>query len=103
MGLWALSANWLGNFNIRPTLKARAALVVHGPYRWVRHPMYTAVLLAAGAAAWVSGQGADALAVLVLLCVLWAKAGIEERALLQRFAQYPAYRSRTSRFVPWLL
>ena len=45
LGLWALSANRPGNFNIRPEPKTDGQLVQTGPYRWIRHPMYTAVLL----------------------------------------------------------
>ena len=38
---WAIIHNRPGNFNIRPTPKVRGVLVTTGPYRWIRHPMYT--------------------------------------------------------------
>ena len=44
LGLWALSAHRPGNFNIRPLPRERGHLVQHGPYRWVRHPMYSALI-----------------------------------------------------------
>ena len=103
VALWALAANRPGNFNIRPAPRIGGTLVTEGPYRWVRHPMYTAVLLAAAAAALQSQHVADAGLWLALLLVLLAKAGIEERALLQRFADYRGYRTRTTRFLPWLV
>lgn len=103
LGLWALTANRPGNFNIRPEPRPDGVLVTGGPYRWVRHPMYTAVLLAAAAAALTTGGLQDALLGLALLVVLWAKAGIEERALVQRFAGYGDYQARTRRFLPGLL
>ena len=37
--------NQPGNFNIRPTPKTWGTLVTSGPYHWIRHPMYTSVLL----------------------------------------------------------
>lgn len=103
LALWALAANRPGNFNIRPTPRHGGSLVTSGPYRWIRHPMYTSVLLAAAAAAWKSFETADALLWLALLGVLLAKATIEERALVRRFPDYQGYRARTTRFVPWLV
>lgn len=103
LALWALAANRPGNFNIRPTPRHGGTLITSGPYRWIRHPMYTSVLLAAAAAAWQSSETADALFWLALLGVLLAKATIEERALVLRFPDYQDYRARTKRFIPWLV
>ena len=103
LALWALAANRPGNFNIRPTPRQGGTLITSGPYRWIRHPMYTSVLLAAAAAAWNSFETADTLLWLALLGVLLAKATIEERALVRRFPDYQDYRVRTTRFVPWLV
>ncbi len=103
LALWALAANRPGNFNIRPTPRHGGTLITSGPYRWIRHPMYASVLLAAAAATWKAFETADALLWLALLGVLLAKAAIEERALLRRFPDYQDYRVRTTRFVPWLV
>jgi protein-S-isoprenylcysteine O-methyltransferase Ste14 len=102
VALWALTANRPGNFNIRPTPRPGGTLVTTGPYGWIRHPMYTSVLLAAAAAAMHSHQPIDGLLWLALLVVLLAKALIEERALMRRFSDYQAYKARTNRFMPWL-
>jgi protein-S-isoprenylcysteine O-methyltransferase Ste14 len=102
LGLWALAANRPGNFNIQPTPRPGGTLVTTGPYGWIRHPMYTSVLLAAAAAATHSHQPIDGLLWLALLVVLLAKALIEESALIPRFSNYQAYKARTSRFIPWV-
>jgi protein-S-isoprenylcysteine O-methyltransferase Ste14 len=102
VGVAALAANRPGNFNIRPLPKAHGELVTRGPYRWIRHPMYTALLLGGGGAALWSGAWIDAASWVVLLVVLAVKASVEERALIERFAGYAAYRARTSRFLPWV-
>src|SRR5659263_263910 len=55
LAAWTLVYNRPGNFNIRPTPKVHGVLVTTGPYRWIRHPMYTSVLLGGAALAWSSG------------------------------------------------
>lgn len=44
LGLWALSRNRPGNFDIRPTPREGGHLVQQEAYRWIRHPTYTAVI-----------------------------------------------------------
>lgn len=100
LGAWALGSNRPGNFNIHPAPKAGGQLVQQGPYRWLRHPMYSAVLLG-GAACVAAASGWWAWACLVALAaVLGAKARLEERWLLAHHAGYAAYRARTARFLP---
>lgn len=103
LAFWALTANRPGNFNIRPTPRHDGELVTGGPYRLIRHPMYTSVLMAAAAAALWSLQLADIVLWMALLVVLLFKAAIEERALVRRFPGYQDYKARTKRFVPWLV
>lgn len=102
IGLLTLSANRPGNFNIRPEPKEHSQLVKTGPYRWVRHPMYSSVLLlAAGASFWLMSL-IGAVLWLALLAVLTTKASLEETWLLQRYSEYAAYRTQTWRLVPWI-
>ena len=100
LGLWALSANRPGNFHIRPVPREGGHLVQHGPYCWIRHPMYSALLLAGFAAARLSSDGVTWLILLALAVVLAVKAAVEERALVAHYADYPDYQKRTRRFVP---
>ena len=65
LGAWALSANRPGNFNVHPAPRAGGRLVSDGPYRWIRHPMYSALLLAGlGVVLGAGGWSAVALATL---------------------------------------
>ncbi len=102
VGIGALAANRPGNFNVRPELKPGARLVTDGIYRWVRHPMYLAVLLAMAAALAADPRPWRILAWIVLLAVLLAKARREEALLQERFAEYAAYMRRSHRLLPYL-
>ncbi len=79
-----------------PRPNEQAALVEHGPYGVVRHPLYAAGLLI------FLGYGllasVPATAAVPVLALLWHfKAGVEERHLEERFPAYAAYRRRVRR------
>lgn len=103
LGLWALTANRPGNFNIRPAPRAGGELVRHGPYRWIRHPMYTSLMLAGAAAARLAGDDRTSFAFAGLVTVLFVKSCIEERGLVARYPEYQDYRRSTWRFCPWFI
>jgi protein-S-isoprenylcysteine O-methyltransferase Ste14 len=100
LGLWTLFHNRPGNFNIRPEPKASGRLVTGGPYRYMRNPMYSAVLLFAAAEVIAYADMWKIAAWLALALVLLAKALLEERALRVLFPGYAAYARRVRRFIP---
>lgn len=98
--LWSLSR--LGR-NVTPTAVARsdADLVVSGPYRWVRHPLYSSMGLTIPGFALLSanllvlGAGAATFAVIAI------RTRREEIELVERFGSaYADYMERTGRFFP---
>jgi protein-S-isoprenylcysteine O-methyltransferase Ste14 len=103
LGLWALYRNRPGNFNIRPTPRAGGHLVDQGPYRWIRHPMYTAVIACGLACAWAEASTWSWLGAAALTGVLSTKALLEERWMRAEHPGYAAYCARTSRFLPGVL
>jgi protein-S-isoprenylcysteine O-methyltransferase Ste14 len=111
VGLAAVAANHPGNFNIHPAPRHGGALVTAGIYRFIRHPMYSSVMLCAVAAAWAAGTGTGTgtggllgLAIVAALgAVLWRKAQLEEAWMQQAHSDYAAYAARTRRFVPGVL
>lgn len=79
-----------------------AKLVTNGAYRLVRHPIYFGVLLTAlGIALW-SLSPLRLLLTLVLALFFDRKANQEEKWLQERYAEYPAYRARTRKLIPWI-
>lgn len=90
--------------NFAPTvqLHEQQVLVTSGPYRWVRHPMYTVLYLFALAPFLVSANWGIRLAWLAgVMAVLGLRVQREEAALLDKFGDdYRAYMRRTGRFLP---
>lgn len=77
-----------------------ARLLVDGPYRWSRHPMYGGLLLAASGVAVLRRRPEPLVALAVLAAVLHVKTGLEERALRERFGEaYDRYAARVPRLV----
>ena len=101
--LWArvtLGRNWSGLV----TLKEGHELVERGPYRFVRHPIYTGILTMFFATALVLGHVAGFAGVLLMFASFWVKIGREEKLMLQQFpGPYAAYRRRVKRIIPSIL
>ena len=101
----ALAGRRLGRgLTASPLPNANAQLQVDGPYAWVRHPIYTAVLLF-GLGRVVGTVGSTRLIWSVagfaaLVAWLVAKSTWEEARLRERFPGYDDYASGTARFVP---
>jgi protein-S-isoprenylcysteine O-methyltransferase Ste14 len=81
--------------------RATATLVTTGPYRWIRHPMYTTVLILVTAVTLLTANLAIAFSGLAMFALLAARSRLEERRLEEKFGDaYRAYQRRTGRFLP---
>jgi len=102
LGAWTLWFNRPGNFDIRPQVKPLATLILTGPYRYLRHPMYSTVLLGSAGLVLFHPAGWLWLALAALFAVLYTKTILEERSLGASFPEYVNYAQRVRRFVPYL-
>lgn len=100
LGVWTLLHNRMGNFNVHPQPKASGVLVTSGPYRLMRHPMYSTVLLSAAAMACASSHWLAWFLWLALFATLLTKAMIEEQWLREQHPQYAEYCLHCKRFIP---
>jgi protein-S-isoprenylcysteine O-methyltransferase Ste14 len=84
-------------------LKQGHQLVEQGPYRLVRHPIYTGHLLMGLGTAIASGLLLAFVGLLSFFIGFWIKLKQEERLLLSRFPdEYPAYKTRVKALVPFV-
>ena len=99
----ALAGMKLGpNLTPLPIPKAEGELITGGFYRYVRHPIYTGVLLAAAGVVVFQASLAHIIGFLLLWGVLTVKALGEERMLAEKYEGYTEYISATGRFFPKL-
>jgi protein-S-isoprenylcysteine O-methyltransferase Ste14 len=102
VAIWA-RVNLGRNWGMPMTQKDEPELVTSGPYRFVRHPIYSGLLAA------VLGTAlATNLIGLIIVAVLGAyfyySASVEEKNLIATFpTTYPAYRNRTKMLIPFVL
>jgi protein-S-isoprenylcysteine O-methyltransferase Ste14 len=77
-----------------------AGLVERGIYRFIRHPIYSGLILAALGGSVYAVSGLALGLTLVLAVVLDLKSRREEIWLRERFPGYEAYAARTRKFIP---
>jgi protein-S-isoprenylcysteine O-methyltransferase Ste14 len=97
---FALGGNWSGAI----VLKEGHELVESGPYRFVRHPIYTGLLTMLLATAVEMGEVIGFVGFGLVCIALYGKLLREERLMTTHFPDaYPAYRDRTKRIIPFVL
>lgn len=102
IAFWGILAMGITKVSVFPTPTASALLVVKGPYRIIRHPMYTGIVLMAGAM--LAGYYTHLrLVVFLILCanqiikLLW-----EEKMMIEKIPAYKEYMVRTWRLLPFV-
>ena len=105
IGLWLFyrsHADLGTNWSITLEVREEHRLITQGVYRWIRHPMYSALLLYSVGQALVIPNWVAGLSNLIAFTVLFAlRVGAEERMMADQFGdEYTAYSARTKRLVP---
>jgi len=89
------------NLSPFPTPKESASLLQNGLFKYMRHPIYTGIILLFTGYS-VSQNSVYKLLISVFLVLLfYLKSNYEEQRLEQKFPDYKQYKKKTGRFFPW--
>ncbi|MEM7401763.1 MAG: isoprenylcysteine carboxylmethyltransferase family protein [Pseudomonadota bacterium] len=102
IGIWALCFNKVGNFSVYPEIKTHAKLITNGPYKFIRHPMYSALIIMMIGIALYNFHLMNLFGVTMVIFAVISKANEEEKLLLIKFPEYDKYQSSTKRFFPYI-
>jgi len=96
----ALGRQWSSDLQLRE----QHALVTEGPYRWVRHPMYSVIFTFLAALCLVSANWLFLLGSAAAIIMLYRRIDQEEEMMIGQFGdEYRSYRARTGRLLPRLV
>lgn len=101
LGLWAaLLMN--KNFSILPRPAKNSSLIKSGPFKYIRHPIYTAVILLS--LIWIAGKFSfiNLSVWIFLLVILLIKINYEEKLLSVKFEGYTDYITETKKLIPFI-
>lgn len=93
----ALGANWSGTV----TIKSGHNLIRRGPYKWIRHPIYTGLLISVVGTVLLQGEVRSFLGFAIILFALYRKARREEKFLSEEFGEgFVEHAKHTGMFLP---
>lgn len=102
LGIWAVVSMEMHTLTVLPAVKKGGQLCTTGPYRFIRHPMYTAVLLLL-LALLLNDYSVSGLIVFLIVSVdLIVKMNVEEKILIAHYANYKDYMKFTKRIIPFV-
>lgn len=103
LAIWAriaLGTNWSGLVAV----KENHSLITHGPYTWVRHPIYSGLLLALVGTGMVQEKVIYLIVIFLATMVLWMEVRVEERFLYETFGEeYRSYHKHVKALIPRVL
>lgn len=102
LGVWAILTMRSGKFSVFPEPRIGAPLIESGPYQFIRHPMYTALLMVCASMTLAEPTWMNVIVFGVLLINQLIKLRYEEGLLKSRFLDYEDYMKRTKKLIPYV-
>lgn len=102
LALWSFYNMGSKNFSPFPQPRKNGKIVQAGPYKYIRHPMYTGLVLVATALFLSNLNFINFLLFALFAYILDQKATLEEKLLLKMHKEYETYQKTTKRFLPYI-
>lgn len=102
LAVWARRSFQNGQFTIHAE-PVKKALLLAGPYRWIRHPMYAAMLLLVWAGVLGHWWWGTAVIGLIITSVIAVRMMTEETFLRASYPDYVDYADKTKRIIPFVI
>lgn len=103
LGVWAFWLFRSSKFRITPDVADGAKLITNGPYKYIRHPMYSAVLVICLGLILSNINVLSLVFYALLLIDLIFKINYEEKSLVSSFSEYKQYMKKTKRIIPFII
>ncbi|HPD65212.1 MAG TPA: isoprenylcysteine carboxylmethyltransferase family protein [Bacteroidia bacterium] len=103
LGIWSVIAMSNSKLSVFPLPRNGAKLITHGPYRTIRHPMYTSLFLIFTPLVAMYFSWLRVILLIILFITLWIKMTFEEKRLIEKFDdQYREYQKKTWQIIPFI-
>ncbi|HZJ37504.1 MAG TPA: isoprenylcysteine carboxylmethyltransferase family protein [Gillisia sp.] len=86
------------NLSPFPSPKENSELIITGLYKWIRHPIYSGILLLAFSFALYQNSGFKIVMSFFMLILFYFKTSYEEKQLSLKFPEYKNYKNTAGRF-----
>jgi protein-S-isoprenylcysteine O-methyltransferase Ste14 len=102
LALWAIIVMQQSKLNVFPEVRKGAIIIMKGPYRLIRHPMYVSLILFTIAQVLDKTTYLRVIILIVLILDLIIKIEFEEIMLVDMFPEYKIYADRTKKLLPFI-
>lgn len=102
LGLWSIYAMKSNEWGVSPIPKSDAFLITKKPYRYIRHPMYSAVLFFCLGLVLENPSLWNCIVYGILLIDLLIKLNWEEQMLSEKYPDYKTYQKKTKKLIPFI-
>ena len=102
LGFWAILAMSRSKLNVTPVPLEASLLIMNGPYKVIRHPMYTSLMMMLLPMLSTNASLVNILVFIVFMGNQMLKMLYEEALLRVRFPEYVTYSEKTWRLLPWV-